>query len=401
MESASNATPMLESAALLIGGAFVVVSLSVRLGVPAILGFLLTGLVLGPHVLGLLQEEGAALGALGELGVILLMFSLGLTFSWTKLVELRRLIFGIGGAQVGITAVIVALGANLLLDVSWPKAILLGAATAMSSTALSIKQLEASGALGHAQGRTSIAILLFQDLATVGFLVFIDALQTASATGHGVEKGFFNVLGLFAALILARKLLIPLAQWIERSSNNELPQLLALFLVLSTAVGAHYAGLSPALGAFIAGMLIGEGDARNVVEREVRPFRDLLLGIFFVSLGAQMDITILGQAFGSVLAWLAVIVFLKAAILAAILYLADTDAEVSAKVALILAHAGEFSLLLVSLSVGAGLLDNALAQPFLLAIGISLFIAPLLISLSARENLVRQSLCKLRRNQGR
>ena len=148
-------------------------------------------------------------------------------------------------------------------------------------------------------------------------------------------------------------------------------------------------------------MLISEGDARNVVEREVRPFRDLLLGIFFVSLGAQMDITILGQAFGSVLAWLAVIVVLKAAILAAILYLADTDAEVSAKVALILAHAGEFSLLLVSLSVGAGLLDNALAQPFLLAIGISLFIAPFLISLSARENLVRQSLCKLRRNQGR
>lgn len=401
MESVSETALMLESAALLIGGAFIVVSIAVRLGVPAILGYLLTGLVLGPHVLGLLREEGAALSALGELGVILLMFTLGLKFSWAKLVELRRLIFGIGGAQVGITTAIVAVGTILLLETTWPIAILLGAAAAMSSTALSVKQLEVCKTLGHPQGRVSIAILLFQDLATVGFLVLIDALQTASDSGHGLERGFINALGLLAALFLARKLLIPLAQWIERSSNVELPQLLALFLVLSTAVGAHYAGFSPALGAFIAGMLISEGDARNVVEREVRPFRDLLLGIFFVSLGAQMDITMLDQALGAVLAWLAIIMILKAAILAGILYLADTDTDVSARVALILAHAGEFSLLLVSLSVGGGLLDNALAQPLLLAIGISLFVAPFLISLSARETLLPHFIGKKWRSQRR
>ncbi len=148
-------------------------------------------------------------------------------------------------------------------------------------------------------------------------------------------------------------------------------------------------------------MLISEGDARNVVEREVRPFRDLLLGIFFVSLGAQMDITMLDQALGAVLAWLAIIMILKAAILAGILYLADTDTDVSARVALILAHAGEFSLLLVSLSVGGGLLDNALAQPLLLAIGISLFVAPFLISLSARETLLPHFIGKKWRSQRR
>ncbi len=221
MEGVSETALMLESAALLIGGAFIVVSIAVRLGVPAILGYLLTGLVLGPHVLGLLREEGAALSALGELGVILLMFTLGLKFSWAKLVELRRLIFGIGGAQVGITAAIVAVGTILLLETTWPIAILLGAAAAMSSTALSVKQLEVCKTLGHPQGRVSIAILLFQDLATVGFLVLIDALQTASDTGHGIERGFINALGLLAALLLARKLLIPLAQWIERSSNTK------------------------------------------------------------------------------------------------------------------------------------------------------------------------------------
>jgi CPA2 family monovalent cation:H+ antiporter-2 len=214
-------TGFVESAALLVGAAFVFVTICSRIGVPGIVGYILAGIVIGPAGLGLIAES-AALSSIGEIGVILLLFALGLEFSFEKLVTLRKHVFGLGTVQVAVTTITVSLVASLIFDLAPLPAILIGGAVAMSSTAMCLKVLASVNALGSAQGRLAIAVLLFQDLAAVAFLLLHDAMSGA-AEGYGVITVVAGATALVAALFIARFPLQLLARWVRRVAIRNLP----------------------------------------------------------------------------------------------------------------------------------------------------------------------------------
>ena len=256
---------------------------------PPIVGYLLAGLAIGPHGFALLApSEGTEF--LSELGVVLLMFMVGLEFSLPKMIAARATVFGAGGLQVALTTLIVAAAANLL-GIDWPAAIVMGGVVAMSSTAITLKQLADDGELGSQHGRLAVGILLFQDLATLPFLVLVGA-------GHGGDFSGLTLLRqlLIAALafviiaVVARPVFRTALAWAAHARSAELFLLCSLMLALGTAFAAHGAGLSPPIGAFLAGMVVGESDFRHQIEDDIRPFRDVLVGLFFVTIGMQVDL---------------------------------------------------------------------------------------------------------------
>ena len=238
-------TGFAESAALLVFAAFVLVTICSRIGVPSIVGYILAGIVIGPAGLDLIAEN-AALSSIGEIGVVLLLFALGLEFE--KLVRLRKHVFGLGAVQVAVTTITVSLAASLIFDLAPVPAILIGGAVAMSSTAMCLKVLASANALGSAQGRLAIAVLLFQDLAAVAFLLLHDSMSGA-AEGYGVITVVASATALVAALFIARGPLQLLARWVASRGDPELAELLALNIALGSAIVAATAGLSPALAA--------------------------------------------------------------------------------------------------------------------------------------------------------
>ncbi len=361
---------LLATSAILVCGAFLLVALCARLRLPSLLGYILAGVLLGPSGLGLVHEP-EALATIGEVGVILLLFTLGLEFSFERLRDLRRVIFSIGGAQVVVTVALVAAGAAAVLGLGWLAAVLTGGAVAMSSTALCLKILARENALGTAHGRLAFAVLLFQDMAAVALLLLHDSLA-----GHDGGARILHLLGgatgLAAAFWLARTPLQALARWIAALGDPELAQLLALGIALGSAILAMAVGFSPALAAFVAGMIISEGDARHVVEKEIRPFRDLLVGIFFVGIGTQIALTALPELWPEVMLWLLVLVPVKGVVVHVILRALGEPAETALRTGAILAHGGEFGLLLVSASLASGVLPAGVGDPLLLALAISM-----------------------------
>jgi CPA2 family monovalent cation:H+ antiporter-2 len=370
-------TGFIESAALLVGAALVLVTICSRIGVPSIVGYILAGVVIGPTGLNLVAES-EALAGIGEIGVVLLLFALGLEFSFEKLVNLRKHVFGLGAVQVVVTTATVSLVASLIFDLAPVAAILIGGAVAMSSTAMCLKVLASVNALGSAQGRLAIAVLLFQDLAAVAFLLLHDSMSGA-AEGYGVITVIAGSTALVAALFIARGPLQVLARWVALRGDPELAQLLALTIALGSAIVATSVGLSPALAAFAAGMIIGEGDARHVVEKEIRPFRDLFVGIFFIGIGTQFPLWLIPSAWPIVLAWLAVLLVEKTLIVLIVARLFGEPLQTSWRTGIILAHGGEFSLMLLSVSSTSGIVAGEFAGPFLLAIGVSMLAGSLMV----------------------
>ncbi len=370
-------TGFLESAALLVGVAFVFVTTCSRIGVPSIVGYILTGLLIGPAGFGLLAQS-TALTNIGEIGVILLLFALGLEFSFEKLVTLRHHVFGVGGAQVAITTILAAVVGSQAFGLAPVAAILVGGAVAMSSTAMCLKVLASVNALGSAQGRLAIAVLLFQDLAAVAFLLLHDAMSGA-AEGYAVITVVAGATALVAALFIARGPVQILARWVASRGDPELAQLLALTIALGSAIVAATAGLSPALAAFAAGMIIGEGDARHAVEYEIRPFRDLFVGIFFIGIGTQLPLCIIPSAWPVVLIWLVILLVGKTLIVMVVALLFGESFQTSLRTGIILAHGGEFSLMLLSVSSASGIVAEEFADPILLAVGASIVVGSLMI----------------------
>jgi CPA2 family monovalent cation:H+ antiporter-2 len=376
-------TGFLESGALLVVAAFVLVTICARIGIPSIVGYILTGLLIGPSGLGLVSES-AALTTIGEIGVVLLLFALGLEFSFEKLASLKRHVFGVGMAQVAVTTILVSATTISLFGLGIVPAVLIGGAVAMSSTALCLKVLASVNALGSLPGRMAIAVLLFQDLAAVALLLLYDA-SSGAAEGFGAITVILGAVALVALLFIARGPLQLIAKWIAASGDPELAQLLALAIALGSAIAAAFAGLSPALAAFAAGMVIGEGDARHAVEREIRPFRDLFVGIFFIGIGTQIPLGTLASSWPAVLIWLAILFFGKALIFLAVARGFGEPLPASLRTGIILAHGGEFSLMLLSVSLASGLLPASFGGPLFIAIGISMLCGSVLVRWAGRD----------------
>ncbi len=364
----------------LLGSAVVVVAIFRRLTLPPILGYLVVGVMTGPHALGWLRDSTIT-HSLGEIGVVFLLFTLGLEVSIPQFLAMRRTLLGLGGAQMLVGTVTGGLIA-WELDIPWQAALIVAGALAMSSTAMVAKQLTEQLELQSLHGRLALGILLFQDLAAVPFLVIIPIL--AGDQGGSIGLPLLAALGkgivaFVSMLALGRWLLRPLFREVAAARSAELFTLTVLLVSLTAAWITSLMGLSLALGAFLAGMMLGETEFRHQIAADIRPFQDVLLGLFFITVGMQLNLGLLPPLWPWILLIVLGLVVGKGPLVALLTRLAGYDNEVALRTGMILAHGGEFGFALLALALSNGLLTRTDSQPILAAIVISMALTPLLI----------------------
>ncbi|MES2316573.1 MAG: monovalent cation:proton antiporter-2 (CPA2) family protein [Pseudomonadota bacterium] len=380
----------LELTLLLLGSAVLGVVAFRMLHLPPMLGYLAVGILIGPHALGL-ADNNATTQHLAEFGVVFLMFSIGLEFSLSQLMAMRRIVFGLGMAQVVLTIVATMVFGWVLstqlppsIRITWQAAFALGGALAMSSTAIVVKMLTERLELESPHGRKIIGILLFQDLAVVPLLILIPSLgkppeELASTLGWAALKA---TLVLVLLLFIGQKIMRKWFTIVVKRRSQELFMLNLLMITLGAAWITERAGLSMALGAFVAGMLISETQYKHQVEEDIKPFRDVLLGLFFITVGMLLNVGLVVQHWWLVLILLCGPVLLKFALIALLAKLFGASDGVSMRTGLALAQAGEFGFVLLTLTSGAKLIDPFIIQLVLASMVLSMLVAPFLIEKS-------------------
>jgi CPA2 family monovalent cation:H+ antiporter-2 len=372
--------PLLQILILLAASVCVVAAVR-RLALPAILGYLAVGMLLGPHALAL-AADNATTQLLADFGVVFLVFTLGLEFSLPRLVAMRWEVLGVGGAQVLFTTAIVAAAASLFFNVAPAVAILIGGAVAMSSTAIIIAQLTEQSENNRTHGRLAVAICLFQDLSFPLLLALLSALSGGLGTVDAAHiLGAIGLAALALLLVLAagRWLLRPLFLMIASVRSAELFSLAVLLAVLASAWATHAVGLSLALGAFLAGMMLAETEFRHQIEATIRSYREVLLGLFFITVGMLLDVGLLLRDLPVVTAILLGMLLLKAAVVAVVAKPATKSWFKSLRTGVIVSQGGEFGFALLILLLRRELLDKALVQPLLAATVLSMVLSPLII----------------------
>ena len=364
---------------ILLASAVFVVAAFRSFGLPPLLAYLIVGAVIGPHALGWIPESREA-SYLAELGVVFLMFSVALEFSLPKLFHMRRIVFGIGLLQVLLTLGCI-LSFSLFIGLGWKVGVVLGAALAMSSTAIVSRMLAEKMQLDTREGREVVGVLLFQDLAVVPFLVLIPALASEDAQMLPLlaEAAIKAVIILAIVLFAGQRLMRSWFHLIARRRSQELFILNVLLITLGLALVTEYAGLSLALGAFLAGLLIAETEYRHQVEADIKPFREVLLGLFFVTVGMQLDPLLVWTNLALVLFVLAITVFVKFVLIASLSRMFGGTPGAALRSALALCQAGEFGLVLMALATGSGVLESELAQIITAAMVLSMLLAPVLL----------------------
>ncbi|MDO9131458.1 monovalent cation:proton antiporter family protein [Hydrogenophaga sp.] len=354
---------------------------------PPMLGYLVVGVLIGPHALALAQDS-SGIRYLAEFGVVFLMFVIGLEFSLPKLRAMKRLVFGLGLSQVVLTVLITTLASLALTvllptwwDISWQTALALGGVMAMSSTAIVIKLVAERLELESEHGKRVLGILLFQDLAVVPLLVLIPALAAEPedllpALGWATLKAIV-LLGLL--LTGGQKVMRWWLTLVARRKSDELFMLNLLLITLGLAWLTEHAGLSLALGAFVAGMLISETEFKHQVETDIRPFHDVLLGLFFITIGMMLDWRLVFDRWPLVLLLLSLSVGFKLALITGLTRMLGAPMGVALRTGLYLAQAGEFGLVLLTLAGNNNLIPPALFNPILASMVLSMLATPFVI----------------------
>jgi len=371
-------------ALILLASAVAVVVLFRQISMPAILGYLLVGAIVGPHALGLVRDTEVQ-RFLGELGVVFLMFSVGLEFSLPQLTAMRRGVLGFGGSQV---AVVMALGVAgcVALGLTWRQGVIVGGILAMSSTAIISKTLAERMQLSTEYGRQVMGVLLFQDLAVIPLLVLIPAL---ALPGDAIA-GAITVALVKAAVVLAivlyvgQRVMRPLFDLVARQKSSELFVIFVLLVTLLLAWITGQAGLSLALGAFLAGMLISETEYRYQVEDYIKPFRDLLLGLFFVTIGMLLNGSELVNHLAAVLSLFVMLLAGKFFVIFVLARAFGIAKPAALRASLTLAPAGEFGFVLLALAQRDNALGEGTSQIVLAATLLSMLAAPLVLARSER-----------------
>lgn len=368
------------------------VSAARALKLPPIVGYLVVGLLLGPHALALAPDTEVTRW-LAEIGVVFLMFSIGLEFSLPKLRAMRNLVFGLGGVQVGLTMLAVVgliLATQSLHGLSWQAGVALGGAMAMSSTAMVMRLASDRGEIESPHGKPVVGVLLFQDLAVVPLLVLIPALAGSGVGAeHGIGVALAIALGksivvLVIALLVGQRLVRPWLTIVARHKSQELFTLNVLLMTLGLAWITEHAGLSLALGAFLAGMLISETEYRYQVEADVKPYRDVLMGLFFISVGMLLDWSVVSEQWLLVLALMLGPMLFKFVVIAALAKLFRVATGASLKTGLWLCQAGEFGFVLLDPVGLSRLIPPEILQPIQAAMVLSMLAAPFIIEQSDR-----------------
>lgn len=366
---------------ILLAISVIAVAIFRRIKLPPILAYLTVGALLGPHAAGLVQQSDT-LHFLAEVGIAFLLFSLGLEFSLNKLISNRRAVVGLGSAQVLITLGVVSLTA-WLLGTSEETAFVIGSVIALSSTAIVIKQLGEQLETDSRHGNASIAILLFQDVAVVPILVIIPALASDSDTAFMLDLGYSFAMGVVVTVVMlaiGRWLLRPIFHEIASAHSAELFTLAVLLVALLSAWATESAGLSMALGAFLAGMMLSETEFKHQIENDIRPFRDVLLGLFFITVGMMLNFNSLLP----ILHWaivLAVAVIIGKAFIIMLLsrLITRADSGVSLRTGLVLAQCGEFGFAVMALAASFNLLPEAESQLLLATVILTMIATPFLV----------------------
>ena len=369
-----NTIPVLITATVVL----IVIFLSLRL--PSILGYLAVGVLVGPYGFGLITNTQAIQG-FAEFGVVFLLFSIGLEFSLPLLLRMKGAVLGLGGSQVLVCTAVTAAVA-VYLGLSLANAIVLGGVVTMSSTALVTSQLAKQLELHSRHGLNAVGILLFQDIMVIPFLIIVASLTAPSGATTSVAVLQALGEGLIALVIIfftGRWVLRPLFRGIARFQSAELFTLTTLLVILGAAWTTHHMGLSLALGSFVAGIMLGETEFRHQLEAEIRPFRDVLLGLFFVSVGMLFNITLLPEVWVWVLLLLSAMVLFKLLLVVGLCRVAGWDSAVSLRTGLVLAHGGEFGFAILILALDGNLLPPDYGQVVLAALLISMALAALLI----------------------
>lgn len=345
----------------------------------AVPGFVIAGVVVGPHGLGLIKNV-ADISQLAELGVVLLLFIIGIELNPARLWLMRRLLLGLGTLQMVCTSVALVAAAHFLFDVPLEAAVLIGPALALSSTAFVLQLLTENRMLTSEHGRASIAILLLQDLAVVPLLALVSLLSLPTLT---LAEDVFYALGeavliVGLVILLGRFLLQPIFHRVAKARNPEVFTASAVLLVLGAALLMEHVGLSMAMGAFLAGLLIADSSFRHGVIAETQPFRGLLLGLFFMSMGMTLDLGKLIDRPLFPLGIVAALIVVKAIVIWPLARLFGLSGKSALSVGLLLAQSGEFALVVFTVSLGAGLLDAALFQQLILVVLLSMLATPFL-----------------------
>lgn len=353
-----------------------------RLRMPSSLGYLLVGALVGPHAFALVPDSEHT-RALAEFGIVFLLFTIGLNFSLPQILAMRNLVFALGTSQVAFTTLAVGFAAWLIGGHPAAAAFVIGAVVAQSSTTIISKQLAEQGEDQSRHGRLGMAMSVFQDVTAVPFVVVIPVLG-ATAAGSAIAMplalALLKAVLAFALVFLAgRWLLRPLFHEVASRRSAEVFTLTVLLVTLTAAAITQALGLSMALGAFLAGMMLGDTEFRHQIESTIRPFRDVLVGLFFVTIGMLIDVSVLPQIWHLTLIGAVVLLAVKAALVAAIVHLAGVNRPTAVRTGLVLAVGGEFGFALLAIALSNAVVSTELAQLVLTAVLFSMILAPFLI----------------------
>ena len=371
-----------------LAAAVIAAPIATRLGLGSVLGYLVAGMAIGPAVLGLVGSEGADVMHFAEFGVIVMLFLVGLELQPSKLWSLRKPIIGLGGLQVVVTAAAIG-AACLLIGTAWQTAVAIGLILAMSSTAIVLQSLNERGLMKTAAGQSCFSVLLFQDIAVIPMLALLPLIAIAhGGEDHGTSliatlPAWAQTLAVFAAVALiilaGRYLMRPLFRVVAASGIREVFVGLALLIVVGITLLMQFVGLSAALGTFLAGVVLAESEYRHELEMDLEPFKGLLLAVFFITVGAGIDFSLLIAQPLAIIGLVLGFVALKGIVLFALAKLFRMGAPDASRFTFALAQGGEFAFVLISFAAGLGLLAVQQSSLLVAMVAISMALAPLLM----------------------
>ncbi|MDO3385870.1 monovalent cation:proton antiporter-2 (CPA2) family protein [Gilvimarinus sp. SDUM040013] len=382
---------MLVNILIYLFAAIVAVPIAKRLGLGAVLGYLLAGVLIGPYVFSLVGDQTDVMHV-AEFGVVMMLFLIGLELQPARLWDLRKPILGLGGLQVMLTASLITGLVVALFDLSWQSALAIGLALALSSTAIVIQSLEERGLLNTPAGSNAFSVLLFQDVAIIPILALLPLLssatntvseQHASAIDHlpvVIQVGV-SVMTIALVILAGRFLAAPIFRLIAKSNSREIFTAFALFIVVAITVLMQFIGLSPALGAFIAGVVLADCEYRHEIEVDIEPFKGLLLGLFFITVGAGIDFYLLLDKPLLVTLCVAMLVAVKLAVLLLLAAVFKMGRWRGLLFSLALAQGGEFAFVIVAAAQSAKVFDTDVGSVVILTVALSMLVTPLLLAL--------------------
>ncbi|MBO9202882.1 MULTISPECIES: monovalent cation:proton antiporter-2 (CPA2) family protein [Niastella] len=390
-------------ALVFLGAAVLFVPLAKKSGLGSVLGYLIAGVIIGPSVMGFVGAEGQDIMHYAEFGVVMMLFLIGLELEPELLWKLRKSILGLGGLQVIVTTVVIA-GIAMLFHFSWQQALALGMILSLSSTAIVLQTMAEKGLMKTSAGQSAFAVLLFQDIAVIPMLALFPLLATTdilhnSSDAH--EAGTWVdgqpawlhatiVLGVIAAVIAVGRIAVrPLLRLVAKTNMREIFTATALLIVVGIAVLMTRVGLSPALGAFLAGVVLANSEYRHELESDIEPFKGLLLGVFFIAVGASIDFGLVSQHLREIIMWVCILIAVKALVLLLLGKVFKMGTEQNFIFSFGLTQVGEFAFVLFSFSFQQGILSQETTNVMTAVVAISMGLSPLIVMVNEKLLLPR------------